>query len=126
MLNVTGLVHSFFIFCYVLLLLFQSINKQPICVFYTREINLIFIFFILNMVSEHRVRVKFFCGEATVTTSPPSSFSFYRHSSVGCIYLVVYVDDIFLTTPRNLSNKTTYLSPFSDQRSLQTQIFIGN
>ena len=34
--------------------------------------------------------------------------AFYRHSSVGCIYLVAYVDDIILTGSDNhgISDKT--------------------
>jgi len=32
-----------------------------------------------------------------MTRSEADHSVFYRHSSVGCIYLVVYVDDIVLT-----------------------------
>jgi len=34
----------------------------------------------------------------SMTRSEADHSIFYRHSSVGCIYLVVYVDDIFLTS----------------------------
>jgi len=53
---------------------------------------------------------------------------FYQNSSTGCVYLIVYVDDIILTSSDNhdISQLKQHLCPlFSNQRSWQTQIFLG-
>jgi len=44
-----------------------------------------------------------------MTRSEANHSIFYRHSSVGCIYLTVYVDDIVLTgnDHHGISDKTT-------------------
>ena len=43
---------------------------------------------------------------------------FYRHLSVGCVYLIIYIDDIILTGSDNhgISHMKQH-QPFSDQRS---------
>jgi len=58
--------------------------------------------------------------EFGMTCSEADHSVFYRHSNVGCIYLVVYVDDIVLTGSYHYDIsqlKRAYLSPFSDKRS---------
>jgi len=46
-----------------------------------------------------------------MTQCEPNHLVFYRHSSVGCVYLIVYVDDIVLTSSDNhdISHMKQYL-----------------
>jgi len=62
-----------------------------------------------------------------MTQCEADHYIFYQHSSAGCVYLIVYVDDIVLTGSNNhdISQLKQHLSLFSNQRSWQTQIFLG-
>ena len=62
-----------------------------------------------------------------ITQCEADHFVFYQYLSVGCVYLIVYVDDIILTGSNNhdISQLKQPLSPFSDQRSWQLRYLLG-
>jgi len=64
-----------------------------------------------------------------MTRSEAEHFVFYLHSIGGCIYLITYVDDVVFTGSDYhviSPNKTTTLSSFSDKRSQQTEVLLGD